>query len=109
VNEPEIGTPISGQTLPVFKCLLQKSERPLDIGPNEFTWSMNGTIYVALSCEVNDGGRLILLKSPSNCIRIFDVRSDKDMPWITINRLEVTQVPRIAKNVERDDIAWTTL
>ena len=62
-----------GKLSPIGASLIQKYESSLDVRANERARRSNGTIDVALSGEVDDGARLMVVKERAHKLGVADV------------------------------------
>ena len=92
-----------GQTLPIFFCCLQKSERAHNVGVGEGERVLDGTVHMALCREVNDAVDTVLLHELLYKLIVADVALHKGVVGLVLDVVEVGKITSIGQFVEIDD------
>ena len=90
--------PLQGR--PVCACRLQQGERAIDIGPDEFTRTMNGTVNVALGGKIDDGDWLIPGHHLVDTGAIRNVAMHKLKPGCLLDRSQTFQMPGVCQCIQ---------
>src|SRR5882672_8732751 len=86
-----------------YPSFLEQGEGAEDIGLNELSGPVNGTIDVAFRGEVNDGARRVSFEEAPHQLPIADIPVDEHVRRVVLERLEIRRVARVGELVQVDD------
>src|SRR5882724_7306444 len=82
---------------------LEQREGAEDIGLNELSGPVNGTIDVALRGEVNDGAWRVSFEEASHQFPVADIPVDEHVRRVVLEGLEIRGIARVGELVQVDD------
>src|SRR5882672_10314166 len=82
---------------------LEQREGAEDIGLNELSGPVNGTIDVALRGEVNDGAWRVSFEEAPHQFPVADIPVDEHVRRVVLERQEIRRIARVGELVQVDD------
>src|SRR5574343_1174889 len=92
-----------GQTIPVAPHRLEQGIRPNNVGFNEVARTVNGSMYMALSCKVDDSAWPVFGQQARYQFAITNVTLNKDVTRIALQARQGFQVAGIGQLVQVDN------
>ena len=87
----------------VFAACIHKNSSTDDICGKENFRVLDGTVYVALGCEVYNHIRVFFLKKFVNCFAVGDAFFYETEIWVVHDRCKSGKVSCIGQTVQTDD------
>ena len=97
------------QALPVELGSLEEGESSHDIGASEGEGILDGTVYMALSGEMDDAVNVLILHQLVECFEVTDVHLDKLVVGLIFYILEVGKVAGIGQLIQVYDVVLRIL
>ena len=89
--------------LPIDLSSLEQGERTHDIGLCKGERILDRTVYVALSCEVDDTVHMLLAQETAEAFIVTDIHLDKPVVGLILYILEIGKIARVCKFIQIDD------
>ncbi len=84
----------------MLAALFQQDLRPQDIGPDEHLGAHDGAVHMGFRGKMDNSVHLLPLEDRSHHVPVAHVPPDKPVAGISLDLLQVLQVPGIGQGIE---------